>query len=115
VLTNLLSSHDGAAFAALPEAPDRIVAEIERVFPGAKGLAGERVHTDWTNDAFSLGAYSCFGPGQIAASESLLRTAHGRDGRLLLAGEHTDDRVGPGGLEGATRSGLRVATELAAK
>jgi monoamine oxidase len=42
VLTNLLSSHDGAAFAALPEAPDRIVAEIDRVFPGAKGLAGER-------------------------------------------------------------------------
>ena len=65
VLTNLLSSHDGAAFAALPEAPDRIVAEIDRIFPGAKGLAGERVHTDWTNDPMTLGAYSCFGPGQI--------------------------------------------------
>jgi monoamine oxidase len=46
VLTSLLSSNDGAAFAALPEAPDRVVAEIERLFPGAKGLAGERVHTD---------------------------------------------------------------------
>ena len=34
-------------------------------------------------------------------------------GRVFFAGEHTDDRVGPGGLEGATRSGLRVATELA--
>ena len=32
--------------------------------------------------------------------------------RVFFAGEHTDDRVGPGGLEGATRSGLRVAGEL---
>jgi monoamine oxidase len=35
-------------------------------------------------------------------------------GRVFFAGEHTDDRVGPGGLEGATRSGLRVASELSA-
>ena len=34
-------------------------------------------------------------------------------GRVFFAGEHTDDRVGPGGLEGAARSELRVATELA--
>jgi monoamine oxidase len=107
VLTNLLSSHDGAAFAALPEAPDRIVAEIDRLFPGAKGLAGERVHTDWTNEPFSLGAYSCFGPGQIAAAMPLLRAAHGR---LLLAGEHTDEFSGF--MEGALRSGARVAAVI---
>jgi monoamine oxidase len=107
VLTNLLSSHDGAAFAALPEAPDRIVAEIDRVFPGAKGLAGERVHTDWTNDPMSLGAYSCFGPGQLAAAEPLLRARHGR---LLLAGEHTDEFSGF--MEGALRSGARVAAAV---
>ena len=35
-------------------------------------------------------------------------------GNVFFAGEHTDDRVGPGGLEGATRSGLRVASELSA-
>ncbi|MEY2583000.1 MAG: monoamine oxidase [Ilumatobacteraceae bacterium] len=108
VLTNLLSSHDGAAFAALPEAPDRVVAEIDRLFPGAKGLAGERVHTDWTNDPCSLGAYSCFGPGQMAAAEPLLRAAHGR---LLLAGEHTDEFSGF--MEGALRSGARVAATIA--
>ena len=33
-------------------------------------------------------------------------------GRVFFAGEHTDDRVGPGGLEGATRSGQRVAAEI---
>ncbi|MEY2444001.1 MAG: monoamine oxidase, partial [Ilumatobacteraceae bacterium] len=102
VLTNLLSSHDGAAFAALPEAPDRIVAEIERLFPGAKGLSGERVHTDWTNDPLSLGAYSCFGPGQMAAAAPFMHAAHGR---MLLAGEHTDEFSGF--MEGALRSGTR--------
>lgn len=32
--------------------------------------------------------------------------------KVYFAGEHTDNRVGPGGLEGATRSGYRVASEL---
>ena len=107
VLTNLLSSHDGAAFAALPEAPDRLVAEIDRLFPGAKGLAGERVHTDWTNDPFSLGAYSCFGPGQLTAAMPLMHVPHGR---LRLAGEHTDEFSGF--MEGALRSGARVAATI---
>ena len=107
VLTNLLSSHDGAAFAALPEAPDRLVAEIDRLFPGAKGLAGERVHTDWTNDPFSLGAYSCFGPGQLTAAMPLMHVPHGR---LWLAGEHTDEFSGF--MEGALRSGARVAATI---
>ncbi len=109
VLTSLLSSHDGAAFAALPEAPDRIVTEIDRLFPGAKGLSGERVHTDWTNDPMSLGAYSCFGPGQLAAAEPHLRIAYGR---MLLAGEHTDEFSGF--MEGALRSGRRVAEMIGA-
>ncbi|MEP7112296.1 MAG: NAD(P)/FAD-dependent oxidoreductase [Ilumatobacteraceae bacterium] len=110
VLTNLLSSHDGAAFAALPEAPDRIVVEIDRLFPGAKGLAGERVRTDWTNDPYTLGTYSCFGPGQIAAAEPLMHVAQGDQGRLWLAGEHTDEFSGF--MEGALRSGVRVAASI---
>ncbi|MFM7684539.1 MAG: flavin monoamine oxidase family protein [Actinomycetota bacterium] len=107
VLTNLLSSHDGAAFAALPEAPDRVVTEIERIFPGAKGLAGERVHTDWTNDPYSLGCYTCFGPGQWQASRAALAAVYGR---LHLAGEHTDEFSGF--MEGALRSGSAVAARL---
>jgi monoamine oxidase len=35
-------------------------------------------------------------------------------GRLFFAGEHTDDRVGPGGMEGAIRSAHRVAKEILA-
>jgi monoamine oxidase len=109
VLTNLMASYDGASFAALPEAPDQLVREVERLFPGAKGLAGERVHTDWTNDPFSLGAYACFGPGQWRAAQSALHAAHGR---LWLAGEHADGFAGF--MEGAVRSGARVAAAIRA-
>lgn len=107
VLTNLLASHDGAAFAALPEAPDRLVQEIDRLFPGARGLAGERVHTDWTNDPWSLGAYTCFGPGQWTAAQPAL---HHRHGRMWLAGEHADGFAGF--MEGAVRSGARIAAAV---
>ena len=34
------------------------------------------------------------------------------DGRVYFAGEHTDNRVGPGGMEGAIKSGYRVAREV---
>ncbi|MGB8861749.1 MAG: FAD-dependent oxidoreductase, partial [Ilumatobacteraceae bacterium] len=69
---------------------------------------GERVVTDWTNDPYSLGAYSCFGPGQWRAAQPALHTAHGR---LWLAGEHADGFSGF--MEGALRSGGRVAAALA--
>ncbi|MBI4883460.1 MAG: FAD-dependent oxidoreductase [Actinobacteria bacterium] len=107
VLTNLLASHDGAAFVSLPEAPDQLVREIDRVFPGAKGLAGERVVTDWTNDRHSLGTYACFGRGQWTAAQDAL---HARHGAMWLAGEHVDGFVGY--MEGALRSGRRVAQAI---
>ena len=35
-------------------------------------------------------------------------------GRVFFAGEHTDNRVGPGGMEGAIKSGHRVVKEVLA-
>lgn len=109
VLTNLMASHDGAAFVALPESGDQLLREIERIFPGAKGLAGERVRTDWTDDPFSLGCYTCFGVGQWAAAQPALSAAHGT---VWIAGEHADEFAGF--MEGAVRSGARVAAAVAA-
>lgn len=108
VLTNLLASHDGASFAALPDAPDQLLAEIERIFPGARGLAGERVQTDWTNDPYSLGAYACGGPGQWTAVRDALSSP---TERLWIAGEHEDEFTGY--MEGALRSGRRTAVRVA--
>jgi monoamine oxidase len=109
VLTNLLASHDGAAFVALPESVDHLSREIERVFPGAKGLAGEKVRTDWTDDPFSLGCYACFGQGQWARARPALSVAHGS---IHVAGEHADGFAGF--MEGALRSGARAAAAVAA-
>ena len=33
-------------------------------------------------------------------------------GRVFFAGEYTDDRVGPGGMEGAIKSAYRVSREM---
>lgn len=107
VLTALMSSHDGAAMMVLPELADRVVGEMDRIFPGLAGLAGERVVTDWTNDADSLGAYACFGPGQLVPAWPLMRR---RYGRMVLAGEHTDEWSGY--MEGALRSGARASRSI---
>jgi monoamine oxidase len=107
ILTALFSSHDGAAMVSLPETEQRVVDEMERLFPGFRGLAGERVRTDWTNDVHSLGAYATFGPGQLLPAWGELRRRHGR---LLLAGEHTDSWAGY--MEGALRSGARTAAAV---
>ena len=107
VLTALLSSHDGASMVSLPECADRVVAEMDRIFPGLAGLAGDRVQTDWTNDPHSLGAYACFGPGQMLPAWTAMRRPYGR---MLLAGEHTDEWMGY--MEGALRSGARAAAAI---
>jgi monoamine oxidase len=109
ILTNLLASNDGASFVSLPESGDQLLREIDRLFPGAKGLAGERVRTDWTDDPYALGCYTCFGPGQWTAAQAALHTAHGQ---LWIAGEHADGFAGF--MEGALRSGARVAAAVAA-
>jgi monoamine oxidase len=107
VLTILLSSHDGAALMAFTDLRRRLLAEIERIFPGARGLAGQAVVTDWTNDPWSLGAYSAPAPGQLAAAWPLMHQPHGR---VWLAGEHTDEHAGF--MEGALASADRVAAAL---
>ncbi|MGD9703548.1 MAG: flavin monoamine oxidase family protein [Acidimicrobiia bacterium] len=109
VLTALLSSHDGAALGALPDVGERVRKEVARLFPGSRGLAIDTVTTDWTNDPWSLGCYAAFGPGQLAGAWPAFRR---RYGRVLLAGEHTDELAGY--MEGALRSGRRVAASILA-
>ena len=107
VLTALLSSNDGAALAALPDTVGRVIDEADRLFPGFKGMAGEAVRTDWTHDPYSLGAYATYGPGQLCDAWPKLRE---RYGRIVMAGEHTDEFCGF--MEGALRSGARVARDI---
>lgn len=107
VLTTLMSSHDGAALMALPDAVSRVIAEADRIHPGARGLVRSTIDTDWSNDPYSLGAYVAFGPGQMRRARRAMSEPYGR---LWLAGEHTDERSGF--MEGAVRSAHRVAEQL---
>ena len=56
---------------------------------------------------YSRGAYVAWAPGQLSAWYGPLREGHGR---LRFAGEHTAELSGY--MEGAVRSGLRVAAEI---
>lgn len=110
ILTARLSSNDGMALAALPDLTTRVVAEVERAFPGAGGLAGATTVVDWSNDEWSLGTVPVHTPGQLGWIGDALRRPHGR---MLLAGDHTDE-LHPGTMDGAVRSGVRAAAQAAA-
>jgi monoamine oxidase len=66
----------------------------------------------WTHDPWSRAVVRA--PiGDQRATVLPLIAAPLRD-RVFFAGEHTDGRIGPGGMEGAIKSGHRVANELLA-
>ena len=64
----------------------------------------------WSDDPFAR----CIARAPIGDQrETVLREIKRPLGdRIFFTGEHTDERPGPGGMEGAIRSGLRVADEI---
>jgi monoamine oxidase len=95
-------SADLSAFALDDEA---LLDELAHLFPGAPVhdvLASRRI--DWTKEPGLGGSYVRFARGQVRRFARALREPCGR---LILAGEHTDDFLGY--LEGALRSGSRAA------
>jgi monoamine oxidase len=99
---------------AEPPVPDeKIYAAFDRTLAALAGQSltrlGEASHS-WTHDEFAR----CIVRAPIGDQRTrLLPAVRAPLGdRVFFAGEHTDDRLGPGGLEGATRSGLRTLAEL---
>jgi len=66
----------------------------------------------WTRDPWSRAVVRALIGDQRATVLPLIAAPLGD--RVFFAGEHTDGRVGPGGMEGAIKSGYRVAKELPA-
>jgi monoamine oxidase len=64
----------------------------------------------WTDDPYAR----CIARAPIGDQREtllpLIKASLGR--RVFFTGEHTDDRPGPGGMEGAIKSGYRVAAEI---
>jgi monoamine oxidase len=64
---------------------------------------------DWSQDPFSLGAYSYVAVGALDAPGAMTRP---EGGTLFFAGEHTDITGHWGTVHAALRSGLRAATQI---
>jgi monoamine oxidase len=116
VLMTYSAGEVGARFGAAGE-PARIRAAREQVAqmyadadaePEELFVRGATVA--WGRERFSGGAYSAWAPGQYTRYWPALRR---RSGRIWFAGEHTD--VYAGYMEGAVRSGRRVASEIEAR
>jgi monoamine oxidase len=65
----------------------------------------------WTTDPFSQAIVRA--PLGDQRERILPKIAAPLGNKVFFAGEHTDDREGPGGLEGAARSAVRVLKEIA--
>jgi monoamine oxidase len=94
---------------------EAILAEIDKTMALVTGSSVTRTHgtsLSWTDDPYSR----CIARAPIGDQrETLLPPIRAPlADRVYFAGEHTDDRPGPGGMEGAIKSGYRVAGEILA-
>ena len=71
---------------------------------------GEPVLYAWSDDPYTLGAYSAWDAASWARRDALTRPV----GRIAFAGEHTAGDDHHGTMEGALRSGLRAAGQVLA-
>ncbi len=110
VLTGFVTGAAASAFSALSpaEQQDAALAHARRLFPELPPPTQCTV-TDWLAEKYSRGCYAAlFGPGDWLRLGPTLTTPHGR---VHWAGTETSLEFF-GLMEGAIRSGQRVATEL---
>lgn len=86
---------------------DRLVTEIERLRPAAKGkLVPRHIHS-WTEEEYSGGAWAYFGPGEATQFPAHMAKPLGP---IHFCGEHTE--FATRGVEGALASADRAALEI---
>lgn len=98
-----------------PVVTEDVLSEFDSTVRALTGAAPTRIAAtahSWTRDPLSRAIVRA--PLGDQRTRTLPRVRRPLGQRVFFAGEHTDDRVGPGGLEGAVRSGHRVATEIEA-
>jgi len=111
-VTSLTSWTRGAPAAEMDklsneEAAARIVADIERLRPAAKGQLEVAAYHSWYNDPHAAGDWAVWQPGQVTRYAAHVGRQHGR---VHFCGEHT--AIANRGMEGALESSDRVASEV---
>jgi polyamine oxidase len=94
---------------------DAILDEVDSTMSSAVGRRIRRVFgfvKCWTSDPWSRAVVRAPMGDQRETVLPVIAAPLG--GRVFFAGEHTDGRVGPGGMEGAIKSGHRVTGEVLA-
>ena len=94
---------------------EQILDGVDATISAAAGRPLKRIAgfvKSWTHDPWSRAVVRAPIGDQRATVLPLIGAPLGN--RVFFAGEHTDGRVGPGGMEGAIKSGYRVAKELLA-
>jgi monoamine oxidase len=82
---------------------------VQQVFPAIRENFEAAVFKTWDEDAYSLGAYAYYRPGQITALLPHLKRA---EGQIHFAGEHLSPLLFRGLAQGAIESGLDAAREI---
>ena len=89
---------------------DAAVRQVDELAPRASRAFGRGATIAWDRERFTRGSCAAWAPGQYTRFWSALRQPYGR---VYFAGEHTD--LWAGRLEGAVRSGQRVARDIDAR
>jgi monoamine oxidase len=94
---------------------EQVLDAFDRTIGAAVGQPVKRTFgfvKNWTKDPFTRSVVRApLGDQRETVLPELQRPL---DGRVFFAGEYTDDRVGPGGMEGAIKSAYRVTREILA-
>jgi monoamine oxidase len=88
--------------------PLLIADELDEIYPGSRAYFASGETVSWHTDGWSQGTAVAYAPGQVNRFQAAIRRSLGR---LHFAGEHTDAFAGT--MEGAVRSGWRVAEAIA--
>jgi monoamine oxidase len=85
---------------------DLLVADLDKIHPGARSHYEGGIGKSWVDDPWSGGGLSWYAPGEVARWLGVVAQAQGR---LHFAGEHTSPLRAT--MEGALASGVRAAHE----
>ncbi len=109
IVTSILSAESEPRGLAEEEVLAQVDAAVAEIAGSPVTRLGGAV-VSWSDDPFAR----CIARAPIGDQrETVLREIKRPLGdRIFFTGEHTDERPGPGGMEGAIRSGLRVADEI---
>jgi monoamine oxidase len=118
--SNVLTGWSGGSFAekliylSQADLVDRALGSLSRIFGHPKSLLREYIDTihyhNWSNDPFSMGAYSYPKVGGLAAARILAEPVNET---IFFAGEATDFQGADGTVHGAINSGQSVAQSIA--